>query len=78
MVTALAPEQILRDLLTSEGVRAAFRFFETRAREITDEQIAICSIPAPPFGEGERAAYLREKFRGLGLDGAQWMPRATV
>jgi acetylornithine deacetylase/succinyl-diaminopimelate desuccinylase-like protein len=52
-------------------VRAAFQFFETRAREITDEQIAICSIPAPPFGEAERAFYLREKFRLYGLGHAE-------
>jgi acetylornithine deacetylase/succinyl-diaminopimelate desuccinylase-like protein len=71
MVTAFAPEQILRGLLTSARVRAAFQFFETHAREITDEQIAICSIPAPPFGEAERAAYLCEKFRRHGLSDAR-------
>jgi acetylornithine deacetylase/succinyl-diaminopimelate desuccinylase-like protein len=71
MLTALAPEQILGELLTSERVRAAFQFFETRAAEITDEQIAVCSIPAPPFGEAERASYLCEKFRQYGLKEAQ-------
>jgi acetylornithine deacetylase/succinyl-diaminopimelate desuccinylase-like protein len=71
MLSTLAPEQILRGLLTSARVRAAFQFFETRAREITDEQIAICSIPAPPFGEAERAVYLREKFRLYGLSEAE-------
>lgn len=69
--TALAPEQILRELLVSRQVREAFQFFETRAAEITDEHIALCSIPAPPFGEEERAIYLREKFRQLGLREAQ-------
>jgi acetylornithine deacetylase/succinyl-diaminopimelate desuccinylase-like protein len=67
---ALAPEQILRELLVSPQVRACFQFFETRAAEITDEQIAICSIPAPPFGEEERARYLCEKFQLLGLSEA--------
>jgi tripeptide aminopeptidase len=67
---ALAPEQILRELLTSERVRGAFQFFDARAAEITDEQIAICSIPAPPFGEAERALYLCERFRQLGLEDA--------
>ena len=66
-----APEQILRDILTSARVREAFQFFERRAAAITDEQIAICSIPAPPFGEAERAHYLCEKFRQLGLRDAQ-------
>ena len=45
----------------------AFRFFETNADTITDEQIRICSIPASPFGEEERAEYLRQKFADLGL-----------
>jgi acetylornithine deacetylase/succinyl-diaminopimelate desuccinylase-like protein len=68
---ALAPEQILRELLVSQRVREAFQFFETHAAEITDEQIAICSIPAPPFGEKERAIYLREKFQQHGLREAE-------
>ena len=68
--TALAPEQIFRELLVSPQVREAFKFFERRAAEITEEQIAICSIPAPPFGEERRAAYLCEKFRRHGLSEA--------
>lgn len=65
--TALAPEQILREIIISPRVHEAFQFFEARAGEITDEQIIICSIPAPPFGEEKRAAYLAEKFRLYGL-----------
>jgi acetylornithine deacetylase/succinyl-diaminopimelate desuccinylase-like protein len=42
-------------------------FFESNAAAITEEQIRICSIPAPPFGERERAEYLAEKFSTLGL-----------
>src|ERR1043165_3536492 len=72
MVTAArAPDQILRELLVSPKVRACFQFFDDRATEITDEQIAICSIPAPPFGEARRAEYLCEKFRALGLTEAK-------
>jgi acetylornithine deacetylase/succinyl-diaminopimelate desuccinylase-like protein len=67
---ALAPEQVVREIFVSARVREAFQFFETRAAEITDEQIAICSIPAPPFGEEKRAAYLCEKFRQYGLSEA--------
>jgi acetylornithine deacetylase/succinyl-diaminopimelate desuccinylase-like protein len=64
---ALTPETTVRELLDREDVRRAFQFFESRAEEITEEQVRICSIPAPPFGERERAEYLREKFRALGL-----------
>ena len=48
-------------------VARAFRFFETHADAITEEQIRICSIPASPFGEQERAEYLSRKFSELGL-----------
>jgi acetylornithine deacetylase/succinyl-diaminopimelate desuccinylase-like protein len=49
-----------------EVVRA-LRFFETQADKITEEQIRICSVPASPFGEHERAEYLRQKFSELQL-----------
>jgi tripeptide aminopeptidase len=69
--TALAPEQILKEMLDSGRVRAALQFFESRAAEITEEHVRICSIPSPPFGEGERAEYLCQKFRELGLADAR-------
>jgi tripeptide aminopeptidase len=67
---ALTPDATMRELLDREEVRRAFQFFASSAEEITEEQVRICSIPAPPFGEQERAEYLREKFRSLGLDEA--------
>jgi acetylornithine deacetylase/succinyl-diaminopimelate desuccinylase-like protein len=48
-------------------VARALRFFETNAEKITEEQIRICSVPASPFGEHERAEYLRQKFSELRL-----------
>jgi acetylornithine deacetylase/succinyl-diaminopimelate desuccinylase-like protein len=62
-----APEQIVIDLFNNIVVRRAFQFFESQADEITEEQIRICTIPAPPFREAERAAYLLEKFREQNL-----------
>jgi tripeptide aminopeptidase len=53
--------------MSSPAVSRALRFFETNADAITEEQIRICSIPASPFGEQERAEYLSQKFRELGL-----------
>jgi len=57
----------VRNLLSSAEVARALRFFETNAEAITDEQIRICSIPASPFNEQERAAYLSKRFSELGL-----------
>ncbi|HEV2708040.1 MAG TPA: M20/M25/M40 family metallo-hydrolase [Pyrinomonadaceae bacterium] len=68
-ITGTAPgvEQVVRELLASASVERAFRFFEARAGELTEEHARICAIPAPPFGEAERALYLAEKFRERGL-----------
>lgn len=66
----VAPDQIVRDFLASARVRRALHFFEAQAAEITEEHIAICSIPAPPFGEEARAQYLAERFQQCGLSGA--------
>jgi acetylornithine deacetylase/succinyl-diaminopimelate desuccinylase-like protein len=69
-VAPAAVEQTIKELLIQPRVQDALRFFEVCAAGITEEQIAICSIPAPPFGEAARALYLREKFRALGLEDA--------
>ena len=60
----------LQSLLEDERVRRAFQFFESHAEEITEEHIRICSIPASPFNEKERAEYLKQKFQSLGLQAA--------
>ncbi|MGI8655548.1 MAG: M20/M25/M40 family metallo-hydrolase [Pyrinomonadaceae bacterium] len=68
---AVAPEQIVRELSATINVRRAFQFFEAQADEITRDHLAVCSIPAPPFGERERAEHLQKKFREYGLIDAQ-------
>ncbi len=62
-----APDEIVRDLIASPQVRRAFQFFTEQADEFTDEQAAMCEIPAPPFGEEARAEYLAARFRQCGL-----------
>src|SRR5829696_758169 len=62
-----SPCLTIRHVMSSAEVARAFRFFETHAAAITDEHIRICSIPASPFGERERAEYLRERFASVGL-----------
>ncbi|HVI73084.1 MAG TPA: M28 family peptidase, partial [Pyrinomonadaceae bacterium] len=62
-----SPFLTIRHCVSSAGVAGAFRFFERNADAITEEQIRICSVPASPFGERERAEYLSKKFTSLGL-----------
>ncbi len=57
----------LTHLMSSAEVARALLSFERNAGEITEEQIRICSIPATPFNEHERAEYLRRKFVELDL-----------
>jgi tripeptide aminopeptidase len=68
--SALTATRIVQDLAQTNVVRRAFQFFEAQAEKITAEHINICSIPAPPFGEQERARYLCERFRSDGLSEA--------
>src|SRR5437660_994139 len=70
-ITPVAPDEVVRGLAASGRVRRAFRFFEDEAEGINEEHARICSVPSPPFGEGERAEYLRERFVGCGLTGAR-------
>jgi len=53
--------------MNSPEVSSALNFFERNAQAITDDHIRICSVPATPFGERERAEYLKTKFLELGL-----------
>ena len=69
--TPVTPEEAVRALLDSERVRDAFRFLEERAAEFDEEHARICAVPAPPFGEGERAEYLRAQLEAWGLEGAR-------
>lgn len=49
------------------AVRRAAEFLAREGDWILQQQIRITSIPAPPFHEEERARYLEEQFRALGL-----------
>src|ERR1700749_1715436 len=65
--TTFTPENPVRGVAASERVRRAFRFFEEQAESIDEEHAALCSVPAPPFGEGERAEVLRSRLVECGL-----------
>jgi tripeptide aminopeptidase len=56
-----------QELITAPQIERAFRFIDQTEQETTEELIRICEIPAPPFKEGERAAYLKSRFDTIGL-----------
>jgi acetylornithine deacetylase/succinyl-diaminopimelate desuccinylase-like protein len=70
-LATLTPELIVRELLSSESVYRASRFFEDQTSDFLEEQVRLCSIPAPPYGEAERAVYLQRRFIECGLEDAR-------
>jgi tripeptide aminopeptidase len=59
----------LESMVSHPVVRAARAAVLRRDRATLDEQIRIAGIPAPTGGERDRAAYIRERFVRLGLEG---------
>src|SRR3954471_2366550 len=48
-------------------VQSALRWFRDQEAEFARWQMELARIPAPPFGESARAAWLGEQFRALGI-----------
>lgn len=54
-------------LAEMRAVHAAFAWFRVKERVISDLQMEVTGVPAPPFGEDERGEWLEQKFREIGL-----------
>src|SRR6185295_14226502 len=67
-----------RDLLSTPPIGRAFLFIDQSHREVTEELIRICEIPAPPFKEEARAAYIKRKFEEIGLERVRTDPEGNV
>lgn len=52
-------------------VHAAFAWLHRNPKRIMDWQAQLVAIPAPPYGEAERAAWLAARFREAGLSGVE-------
>lgn len=62
-VSAQEPAAVVAD----SGIKKALSFIADHEAETIAEQIRTCEIAAPPFKEGERAKYIRQRFEALGL-----------
>lgn len=60
------------------AVQRAEEFFVRESEWILQQQIRITSIPAPPFQEEERARYLEEQVRAVGLENVRRDPIGNV
>lgn len=61
-------QQEVARLATSPEVRSAYTWFRSQEMQFAQWQIEVARIPAPPFGESARAAWLAERFRELALE----------
>ncbi|GGE55809.1 peptidase M20 [Pullulanibacillus camelliae] len=57
----------LEQLKRLKQVQLGLHFLEKDHEATVEEQITITEIPSPPFKEGKRAAYLKNRFSELGL-----------
>ncbi len=57
---------------------AALQHLRQHNEWVLAQQVELCQIPAPPFGEAARAAELRRRFEALGLRGVRIDPEGNV
>jgi acetylornithine deacetylase/succinyl-diaminopimelate desuccinylase-like protein len=67
-IPAITKKQQIAEVASRRDVHAAFSWLRAHEREITEAQIELARVPAPPFGEQARTAWMLKKFRELGLD----------
>ncbi len=58
-------------LAAQRPVHAAFAWLHGNPKTIMDWQMELVAIPAPAFGEGARAEWLRKRFIQAGLSGVE-------
>src|ERR1700683_504756 len=66
-VSPAVQEDVAR-LAASPEVRSAYNWLRTKEPQLAQWQMEMARIPAPPFGESARGAWLAERFREVGLD----------
>ncbi len=60
-------QQEIASLAALPVARAAFAWLRAEEPQFAAWQLEMARIPAPPFGEANRGAWLQERFRALGL-----------
>jgi acetylornithine deacetylase/succinyl-diaminopimelate desuccinylase-like protein len=58
-------------LASQRSVHAAFSWLHGNPKTIMDWQAELVAIPAPPFGEEARSAWMAERFTKAGLDSVE-------
>jgi acetylornithine deacetylase/succinyl-diaminopimelate desuccinylase-like protein len=66
----IAANRRITALAADRAVHRAFHWLHLHEPQLRRWQLEFLAIPAPPFGEAERAAWFVERFRELGLGNA--------
>ena len=67
----LSPQREVARIAEMRGVHAAFGSLHNLEMELRRWQRELTEIPAPPFGEAARSAWLHQRFTALGLEDVQ-------
>jgi tripeptide aminopeptidase len=65
----LSPQQEVARLAEMRAVHGAFLYLHNQEMEFRRWQLELAAVPAPPFGESARSAWLEQRFQNLGLHG---------
>jgi len=68
--SAVSPAQEVARVAEVSAVHAAFEWFRRHERELSEQQLELAAIPAPPFGEQKRGEWLQRQFTRVGLEDA--------
>ncbi len=66
--SSLSAYSRITSLSAKRPIHAAFSWLHANAKTILDWQVALCTIPAPPFGERARSEWLAARFAEIGLE----------
>ena len=66
-----SPQQQVTRIAELRNVHDAFAWFRSHARELEELQLQVTAIPAPPWGEAARSAWLTARFAELSLSAVQ-------
>jgi acetylornithine deacetylase/succinyl-diaminopimelate desuccinylase-like protein len=65
---AQTPSSVGERLMSDAAVKTAIEAIRRNEPDVVEEQIRLCEIPAPPFGEKRRADAYKASFEALGLE----------
>lgn len=65
---AISTFQAISQLAGQPAVHRAFQWFHLQEMQLREWHRKVASIPAPPFGEADRAQWVANQFAALGLE----------